>query len=121
MKRRIDPAVLDEIIARYMDGDDLTTSEKRTAGRGALEELATLSPGRSVEVRVPYVGAVQVIAGPTHTRGTPPNTVEIDLDTWLSVACGRTSWADAVAAGTVVASGTRADLSGVLPIFRKKQ
>lgn len=121
MKRRIDPAVVDELFARYSAGEELTASEKRTAGRGALEELAALSPGKSVEVRVPYVGAVQAIAGPAHTRGTPPNVVEIDLDTWLDLACGRTAWDDAVSAGKVVASGVRADLSVILPLYRGEQ
>lgn len=90
--------------------------EKRTLGRGGMEELASLSPGRSVEIRVPYVGAVQAIAGPRHTRGTPPNVVEIDLDTWLDLISGNAEWEDAVNAGKVLASGIRADLSSVLPL-----
>lgn len=121
MSRRIDPLVLDQLISRHVTGEKLSSAEKRTAGRGALEELAILSPGKSVEVRVPYVGAIQAIAGPAHKRGTPPNVVEIDADTWLDLACGTTAWADAVSAGKVGASGVRADLSEVLPIFRGKQ
>ncbi|MBM9433910.1 sterol carrier family protein [Flaviflexus equikiangi] len=121
MKRRIDLSELDSLVSRILSGDTLSTGEKRTAGRGALEELAALSPGRSVEVRVPYVGAVQAIMGPSHKRGTPPNVVEIDIDTWLELACGQTSWDDAVSAGKVGASGIRADLSDVLPLFRGRQ
>jgi len=73
-------------------------------------------PGRSVELRVPPHVAVQCIEGPRHTRGTPPNVVETDAATWLRLASGATSWADAVAEGTVVASGNRADLSAHLPL-----
>ncbi len=121
MKRRIEPGIVDGLFARLWAGEELTMAEKRTAGRGALEELSALRPGRAVEVRVPYVGAVQAIGGPTHRRGTPPNVVEIDLETWLDLACGRTGWDDAVRAGKVGASGIRADLSEALPLFRGRQ
>ncbi|GAA1026658.1 hypothetical protein GCM10009557_05160 [Virgisporangium ochraceum] len=40
----------------------------------------------------------------------------MDPITWVEVATGRSSWADAVAAGRIRASGTRADLSEFLPI-----
>jgi hypothetical protein len=90
----------------------------RTAVRFTLEELAVSSPGNSVEVRVPPAGAVQAIAGPRHTRGTPPNVIETDQETWLALATGRIGWGDAVASGLVSASGTRADLSTVLPLVR---
>jgi hypothetical protein len=78
--------------------------------------LAQQVPGRSVELRVPPHVAVQCIEGPRHTRGTPPNVIETDAATWLRLASGRLSWADAVAGGTVSASGNRADLSGLLPL-----
>lgn len=78
--------------------------------------LAQQVPGRSVELRVPPHVAVQCIEGPRHTRGTPPNVVETDAATWLRLASGRLSWADAVAEGRVSASGNRADLSGLLPL-----
>ncbi|MFD1506335.1 hypothetical protein FE374_16955 [Georgenia yuyongxinii] len=99
---------------------DLPTAVVRTAVRFTLEELATSSPGNSVEVRVPPAGAVQAIAGPRHTRGTPPNVVETDQETWLALATGRLAWDDAVASGRVLASGTRADLSPVLPLVRAR-
>ncbi len=91
----------------------------RTAVRFTLEELAATSPGNSVEVRVPPAAAVQAIAGPRHTRGTPPNVVETDMETWLRLATGRTGWEEALATGAVRASGVRADLSGVLPLFSR--
>ncbi|MGY1856363.1 sterol carrier family protein [Modestobacter sp. SYSU DS0290] len=78
--------------------------------------LAQQVPGRSVEVRVPPFVAVQCIPGPRHTRGTPPNVVETDAATWLRLATGVLSWADAVAEGRVSASGNRADLAAHLPL-----
>ncbi|GAA0902506.1 hypothetical protein GCM10009558_000480 [Virgisporangium aurantiacum] len=84
--------------------------------RWLLATLAAATPGRSVEVRVPPYGAVQCIPGPRHTRGTPPNVVEMDPITWVEIATGRVTWADAVPAGRVRASGTRADLSEFLPV-----
>ncbi|MFC7546399.1 sterol carrier family protein [Plantactinospora sp. GCM10030261] len=88
----------------------------RDAVRVLLAELSGRSPGRSVEVRVPPYGAVQVVAGPRHTRGTPPNVVEMDPVTWVLVATGRLEWATAVADGRIRASGIRADLSVFLPL-----
>jgi hypothetical protein len=78
-----------------------------------LEERA---PGRSVEVRVPPYAAVQAVPGVRHTRGTPPAVIETDAETWLSVATGRTTWAEALASGKVAASGERTDLSAYLPL-----
>jgi hypothetical protein len=89
----------------------------RDAVKATLGWLAQSNPGRSVEIRVPPHGAVQAIAGgPRHTRGTPPNVVEMDATTWLALVTGRLSWADAAADGRISASGTRADLSALLPI-----
>jgi len=78
--------------------------------------LAQQVPGRSVELRVPPHVAVQCVAGPRHSRGTPPNVVETDAETWLQLATGQLGWADAVHRGRVTASGNRADLSGNLPL-----
>jgi uncharacterized protein (TIGR03083 family) len=79
--------------------------------------LAAKYPGRSVEVRVPPFTAVQCIAGPRHTRGTPPNVVETDPVTFLLLATGRARWNQVLAAGQVRASGNRADLSEQLPLL----
>ncbi|QOC94689.1 hypothetical protein D0Q02_22425 [Micromonospora craniellae] len=88
----------------------------RTAVRTLLATLAERAPGRSVEVRVPPYGAVQCVPGPRHTRGTPPNTVEMDPQTWVALAAGRLDWERAVTEGRVRASGARADLSAYLPL-----
>jgi len=87
-----------------------------TAVRYLLQLLVEKAPGNSVEVRVPPFGAVQVVQGPRHTRGTPPNVVETDAATWIALATGAESWADAAAAGRIAASGVRADVSELLPL-----
>ncbi|MDN4644573.1 sterol carrier family protein [Arthrobacter sp. PsM3] len=86
------------------------------AVRYSLEEVTARAPGNSVEVRVPPFGVTQCVEGPRHTRGTPPNVIECDAATWLAMVSGQLSWADAVDAGRVAASGLRADLSGLLPL-----
>src|SRR4051794_35676160 len=83
--------------------------------RTTLTWLAQQYPGKSVEVRVPPSAAVQAVEGLRHTRGTPPNVVETDATTWLQLVAGTVRFADAVADGRVRASGTRADLSAMLP------
>lgn len=92
--------------------------ELAKAVRLSLRTLEQLAPGRSVEVRVPPYAAVQCVEGPRHTRGTPPNVVETDARTWLRMATGALSFADAVADGSVTASGARADLDDWLPLLR---
>ena len=112
------------IAAQHGDGAGaaLGTSVDRStlaiAVRYTLQLLAEQAPGGTVEVRVPPHGAVQCIEGPKHTRGTPPNVVETDAATWLALAVGDLSWADARASGRVHASGQRADLDGQLPVLR---
>jgi hypothetical protein len=81
-----------------------------------LGVLAARAPGRAVEVRIPPYAAIQCVAGPRHTRGTPPNVVEADAVTWILLATARISWAKAAADGRVRASGPRADLSAYLPL-----
>lgn len=86
------------------------------ATRYLLQLLVDAAPGNTLEVRVPPHGAAQVVEGPRHTRGTPPNVIEMDAATWLALATGRLSWDAARAAHRASASGQRADLSGLLPL-----
>ncbi len=98
----------------------LARSAVGEASRALTDILAGQHPGRSVEVRVPPHAAVQCglgDPGPTHTRGTPPNVVECGPLVFLRLATGRLSWFEAMADGAVRASGERADLSSVLPLF----
>lgn len=84
--------------------------------KATLAELVKRAPGRAIEVRIPPYAAVQCGEGPTHTRGTPPNVIEMDANTWLALANGLESWSDAINRGAISASGARADLSEYLPI-----
>lgn len=99
-------------------GQSPHTGALREATRYLAGLLAAQAPGRAVEVRVPPYTAVQCIEGPRHTRGTPPNLVEMDPVTWVRLALGLTRWADARAAGAVRASGVRADLGPYLPVLK---
>ncbi|MGD1255688.1 sterol carrier family protein [Mycobacterium seoulense] len=89
-----------------------------TAVRLTARTLAAVAPGASVEVRIPPFVAVQCIAGPRHTRGTPPNVVETDPRTWLLLAAGLLSFSEARDAGAISLSGSRAgDIEHCLPLF----
>jgi hypothetical protein len=92
-----DPIILEEV--------------KRT-----LAQLTEINPGRAIEVRVPPYGATQCGDGPTHTRGTPPNVIEMNAQTWLALARGDESWESAMNDGRISASGVRADLRQFLPL-----
>jgi hypothetical protein len=116
-KSKIVGLVGEAAVRRVLDGGvDADKDATALAVRYLLQELAENAPGGSVEVRVPPQGAVQCIEGPGHTRGTPPNVIETDAATWVSLATGSLTWADALAAGSVSASGSRADLSAHLPV-----
>lgn len=106
----------DAAVAAALAGD-VARPVLADAVRYLLQRLAERSEGNTVEVRVPPFGAVQCIRGPRHTRGTPPNVVEMDAPTWLAIATGATAWGAAVAAGRVSASGTRADLGDHVPVW----
>lgn len=84
--------------------------------KSTLAQLQSKAPGKSVEVRVPPYAAVQCVSGPIHRRGTPPNVVEMDAQTWLALAAGELAWPDALAQGRVACSGDRADLAPYLPL-----
>jgi hypothetical protein len=87
-------------------------SEVGEAVRLTARTLAAIAPGASVEVRVPPFVAVQCISGPEHRRGNPPNVVETDARTWLLLATGLLTVADATATGAVQLSGSRASEIG---------
>jgi hypothetical protein len=89
------------------------------AVRLTARALADVSPGGSVEVRIPPFVAVQCIPGPQHRRGNPPNVVETDPRSWLLLATGLLSVPEAVSAGVLTLSGSRAaDIEGLLPVVR---
>ncbi|MGJ7905845.1 sterol carrier family protein [Actinopolyspora sp. H202] len=122
-RRDVDPAELRTAVAATLPWlDDRAPrpgrSELARAVRLSLRTLEQVAPGHTVEVRVPPFSAVQCVSGPRHTRGTPPNVVETDPHTWLSLATGRIGWDRAISQELVAASGSRADLSWWLPLLR---
>jgi Bacterial SCP ortholog len=97
-------------VADWLRDDTRPAPELATLGtavRLTARTLAELAPGASVEVRIPPFVAVQCVAGPRHTRGTPPNVVETDPRTWLLLATGMVSLTEAQTAGAVSLSGSR--------------
>jgi hypothetical protein len=79
-----------------------------------LDLIKSISPGKSVELRIPPYGAIQCAAGGNHRRGTPPNTVEMSGPTLIKLINQPELWSELVANGEISASGIASDLS---PVF----
>ena len=92
----------------------------KTAGevKAILKLIKELSPGNTVELRIPGYGAIQCVAGGNHRRGTPPNTVEMSGPTLVNLITEPKLWPELVAAGLISASGIASDLS---PVFTQAQ
>ncbi|APQ54807.1 Hypothetical protein CpMEX30_1810 [Corynebacterium pseudotuberculosis] len=93
--RSIDPAETRAAVlavAQWIVDPQLAPEPSRAslakAVRLSVRTLGQIAPGNSVEVRVPPFATVQCVEGPRHTRGTPPNVVEMSPRTWLRVAVG---------------------------------
>jgi hypothetical protein len=114
-KPRVDPAEGKSAVSAVRAG---STERNDVAGavRYLLQLMSDAVPGHAVELRVPPFGAIQCVEGPEHTRGTPPNVVEMDSQTWIALATGSVTWAAAYDAGKISASGVRSDLSSLLPL-----
>ena len=78
-----------------------------------LDLIKNISPGKSVELRVPPYGAIQCVAGSNHRRGTPPNTVEMSVQTLIRLINEPSLWITLCESGEVRASGLHSDLSNV--------
>ncbi|MQA79807.1 MAG: hypothetical protein GEV10_15220 [Streptosporangiales bacterium] len=109
-------ATVHRVVAALDADEEPARADLAAAVRHLARTLARRAPGRSVELRVPPYVAVQCVAGPRHTRGTPPNVVETDPVTWLLLATGRLDWHTALGDARVRATGGRADLSAHLPV-----
>lgn len=109
-------------VSAWLDGEESqpTRALLADACRRTVRTLAEELPGKTVELRVPPFVAVQCVEGPAHTRGTPPNVVEMGPATWLRVATGRSTFEAEVAAGAIEASGSRADeIARGLPVIAR--
>ena len=78
-----------------------------------LDLIKGISPGKSVELRVPPYGAIQCVAGGNHRRGTPPNTVEMSGQTLIRLINEPSLWITLCESGEIMASGVVSDLSNV--------
>ena len=78
-----------------------------------LAKISKLAPGHAVELRIPPYSAIQCVEGPKHTRGTPPNVVEMSAEVLFEIAGGKINWPDAISDGRISASGERSDLSAL--------
>ena len=78
-----------------------------------LDLIKNISPGKSVELRVPPYGAIQCVSGSNHRRGTPPNTVEMSGQTLVKLTNEPALWSSLCESGEVRASGLLSDLSNV--------
>ena len=79
-----------------------------------LDLIKNISPGKSIELRVPPYGAIQCVAGSNHRRGTPPNTVEMSGQTLIRLINEPSLWITLCESGEIRASGLLSDLSNVL-------
>jgi hypothetical protein len=78
-----------------------------------LAKISKLAPGHAVELRIPPYSAIQCVEGPKHTRGTPPNVVEMNAEVLFDISAGKITWPDAIGDGRISASGERSDLSSL--------
>ena len=78
-----------------------------------LKLIKELSPGNTVELRIPGYGAIQCVAGGNHRRGTPANTVEMSGQSLIRLINEPTLWISFCESGEVRASGLVSDLSNV--------
>ena len=78
-----------------------------------LAKISKIAPGHAVELRIPPYSAIQCVEGPKHTRGTPPNVVEMSANVLFDIAGGKINWTDAISDGRISASGERSDLSAL--------
>ncbi len=83
-----------------------------------LGQISKIAPGHAVELRIPPYSAIQCVEGPKHTRGTPPNVVEMKAEALFDLVAGKLTWAVGVDNGTIHASGERSNLS---ELFRELQ
>ena len=87
--------------------------EIRVQVKKILELIKSVAPGKSVELRVPPYAAIQCVAGISHRRGTPPNTVEMSGQTLVRLINEPALWSILCESGEVRASGLLSDLSKV--------
>jgi hypothetical protein len=87
-----------------------------------LAQVQKISPGKSVELRIPNYSAIQCVSGSVHRRGTPSNVVEMSAQTLINLAENPHKWEELCAVGMISASGTNSNLKELfIQISKLKQ
>lgn len=88
-------SLVDAVSVALRHGCTVPAPALTEATRALTMALGERHPGATLEVRVPPASAVQLSAfgeGPTHTRGTPPNVIELPVQFFVEVAAGLRPW-----------------------------
>ena len=93
----------ESIVAGVHPGDDVVKS----AVRSVLKALTLAHPGKAAELRVAPYGAVQLLGGHVHRRGTPPTVVSLTPVTLLGLFTGMLGVEAAAGAARSSVSGSR--------------
>ena len=72
-----------------------------------------VSPGNSVELRIPPYAAIQYVPGSVHKRGTPPNVVEMSAQTLTKLVKNPSQWEGLCSTGLISSSGTNSNLKEI--------
>jgi len=88
--------------------------------KSILSIISELAPGHAVELRIPPYAAIQCVEGPKHTRGTPPNVVEMNAATLFALSQGEIAWNDSVESGAIHASGERSNLESIFSLVTNR-
>ena len=94
--------------------------EVKNRVREVLRIVQQVSPGNSVELRIPPYGAIQCVAGGRHRRGTPPNSVEMSGEVLIKLIKNPSLWGSLCDTGEIRASGIKSDLSEIFNLAAKK-
>ena len=89
-------------------------SEVKSQVKEILRIIKQVAPGKSVELRIPPYAAIQCVTGLVHTRGTPPNVVEMEGQVLIELFQNPDLWDKFCFNGLISASGTNANLQAVV-------
>ena len=84
--------------------------EVKNRVREILKMVQQVAPGNSVELRIPPYSAIQCVSGSVHRRGTPPNVVEMSVQTLIKIIENPNLWEQLCLIGMISASGTNSNL-----------
>jgi hypothetical protein len=85
--------------------------EVKSQVKKILEIVEQIAPGKLVELRIPPCSAIQCVAGGTHRRGTPPNVVEMGVETLFKISENPTQWQKLYDLGLISASGANSKIA----------